>query len=250
MKNYFKGALLLCMVFFVLPFKSLASEEKDLNDFYTKLESLKRPIEILDVDMYRDGGTVSVTFAGPEGEELSFSQDGRMGSPTAGSLFLEQPLTNRQMTTKVPVDSALENLILDLLKEWLSQDIDANIYNAQWLSRQKNQGYDTKYLPTEVLEGHRKWIKMLIASVERHKNLVFKTQIAGPISKDKAIDIAKAKYGFLVQPSEKIEVQENADSFEVIFIGIDFQEDGVHYKSTMKVVVSKETGEVVSMGAI
>lgn len=250
MKNYFKGALLLCMVFFVLPFKSLASEEKDLNDFYTKLESLKRPIEILDVVMYKDGGTISVTFAGPEGEELSFYQDGRVGSPTAGGMFLSAPTINNDNKSKVPVSSTFENLILDILKEWLAQDINEEVYNAQWLTRKKNQGYDTKYLSPEVLEGHRKWIEMLIASVERHKNLVLKTQKSGQITKDKAIDIAKAKYGFLVQPSEKIEVQENADSFEVIFIGIDFQEDGVHYKSTMKVVVSKETGEVVSMGAI
>jgi len=236
--------LVISIIFTGLAFNCHASQDNDLNDFYMKFKDIKKPIEVHDVDMFHDGGTIFVTLVGPNDEELTFCMDGKMGSPTMGNLYINAPAARMQMAVKVPVAGPLEGLILDVLKEWLAQDIDETAYNEQWQNRQKMKGYNN--VPLKILEAHKRWVKMLIADVERHRSSILAVQSSGPFTREKAIDLAKHLPIIVGAPYETIKVTETPDAYTVIFVGVPFKDDGVAKKSDMNVVISKETGKMVS----
>ncbi|MDP3730469.1 MAG: hypothetical protein Q8R14_02965 [Candidatus Omnitrophota bacterium] len=235
--------LLTCILSIGLVFNSYASQDKDLNDFYMKLKDIKKPIEIYDADMFRDGGTIFVTLAGSKNEELTFCMNGKMGSPTMGSLYVNASLARTKGAIKVPAASPLEGLILDVLKEWLTQDIDEAAYDEQWQKRQKMKGYNN--VPLKILEAHKRWVKMLIADVEEHRSSVLAVQASGPFTRERAIDLAKHLSISAGEIYENIKATETPDSYTVTFVGMPFQDDGIDKKSDMNVIISKETGKIV-----
>jgi len=236
---------LACVILLGMVVSSYAAADSGLDDFYEKLKEA-RPVEVRDVAMFHDGGTVAVFLMGP-GDGLVFCKDGRMGSPTIGSLYVNAPLARAKEAVKVPSGGPVEELILDALKEWLARDIDAAAYNEAWQKRQAKLGYVEE--PLEILDAHRRWIAGLVQSVEQHRLSVLGVKGEGGFSREKAIDVAKQQ-GFIKRMSyQTIEVTETPEAYTVIFVGVPFEVEGVAKESDMNVVISKETGEMVSAEA-
>jgi hypothetical protein len=236
---------LTCMAFFGMAAGSYAAADSGLDDFYARLKEA-RPVEVRDVAMFKDGGTVAVFLMGP-GDGLVFCRNGRMGSPTIGSLYANAPLAQAKEAVKVPSGGPVEELILDVLKEWLARDIDAAAYNEGWQKRQAKHGYVEA--PEEILDAHRRWIAGLVQSVEQRRSSVLGLENAGGFTREKAIDVAK-QLGFIKRMSyQTIEVSETPEAYTVIFVGVPFEVEGVAKESDMNVIISKETGKMVSAEA-
>ena len=146
------------MIFFVLAniSNSFAAKEVDLNIVNNKLQTLTKPIEIYNIEQWRDGGSVFVGLMCSNGERFDFWLN-RNSTYPIGRLFIT--LTSHvEDQIVIPKGSELEKQIVSVLKEWLDLKIDPIEYQRNF----PNQKYSDKSL----LARHRYYVGKIIESVE------------------------------------------------------------------------------------
>jgi hypothetical protein len=135
---------------------SFADNEMDINAYSNKLKNIRKPIEIYDLEQWRDGGSLFVILVGSNQKEFSFYLNRNDDYPI-GRLFVNTPFTG-QNGVMVPKGSELENQIVSILKEWLDFKIDPIEYQKKFP--------DKKYSDNSLLARHRYYVRKIIESIE------------------------------------------------------------------------------------
>jgi hypothetical protein len=91
--------------------------------------SLSEPVELLFIEIYRDGGTIALGLQGTEGGGLSFSVDGSLGSRTPNRIYLNLDTPNGNKSVLVPRGDERERRIVELLQGWLANNFSPEEIN-------------------------------------------------------------------------------------------------------------------------
>ena len=91
--------------------------------------SLSEPVELLFIEIYRDGGTIALGLQGAEGCGLSFSVDGSLGSRTPNRIYLHEESSSGNISVLVPRGDERERRIVELLQGWLANNFSTEEIN-------------------------------------------------------------------------------------------------------------------------
>ncbi len=191
-----------------------------------QLNALSAPVEVVESDMFWDGGTIFVRLKGAKGREVVYCMDGRMMSSDQGAVFADCTHPSRG-GIKVAAGGAVERKLISMLKEWLGRTTEGDDYNVRM-------------------------VRAFIEQVSKHSADVLSASKKGEFTKKEAIKEAKLLFHrFLGDDKyDKIEVEEEQDIYRVTFIGVPFEEDGRRYKSDMQAVISKATRRMVTFASV
>lgn len=87
--------------------------------------SLKEPITIKRIDIYRDGGSIGVVLVGAEGQELSFCLDGGRKSKTRDRLYIGPSRPVRDPANLIPKGDERETAVIQMLQSILDREFSA-----------------------------------------------------------------------------------------------------------------------------
>lgn len=79
------------------------------------------PFELVQLHRWRDGGSLGFTVDDAKGQRLSFSLDGRIGSPTPGRWYIGAGHPTQEGAELVEVGGKREQALIRILDLWLSQ---------------------------------------------------------------------------------------------------------------------------------
>lgn len=82
---------------------------------------LKEPVSLVFIDIYRDGGTLSLVLEDRDRASLSFTIDGSLGSFTPNRIFLEGEFPDGRRSQMIPKGDPREAAIVVYLETWLAE---------------------------------------------------------------------------------------------------------------------------------
>ncbi|MBN1264199.1 MAG: hypothetical protein JXA25_01810 [Anaerolineales bacterium] len=82
---------------------------------------LSEPVELVFIDIYRDGGTIAIGLQDTEKRALSFSVDGCIGSFTPNRVYLNGTFPDGRTAVLIPKGDSREQRIVQLLEGWLDK---------------------------------------------------------------------------------------------------------------------------------
>ena len=108
------------------------------------LPQLNPPIVLRDLRVWRDGGSLGFVLGDGLGKTITFTVDGKLGSPTPRSMFLGVTHRDDPGAQQLPLDGAQERQLLTYLALWLDAKFDRadleRVFNTvdsrQWTQEQ------------------------------------------------------------------------------------------------------------------
>lgn len=189
-------------------------------DFEKSLRQLKEPVSVVHADMFLDGATIGVVLNDAANNFFKFCLDGKMGSASAGNFFLGVNHPS-QGGIRVASGSDTENYLIKILEYWVSL----------------NSGRE---------ESNIVMVKRILENVKARRVSEFNASAQGPFTKDEAIIEARKWYP---ENSRDVRVIETTETFNVIFVGGSFQEDGKNWQSDFTVSINKATRKLIFASA-
>lgn len=197
-----RGALgLLGAALLALPLAGLcAGEEKPpalpslgntLPEVEKALAALSEPFSVVEMDMYRDGGTVYFKVGDADGKQFVACMEGRADTGNETALYVNVPHPSHKGGLRLPTNSPAETALLGILKKLVSSEAQS----SERLAR-------------------------VVKAVEARRAKAGKFAGKAPLTKQEAIEIARTGLNQvmkdLVDRHGKAVAEDNGDFFKVI----------------------------------
>lgn len=114
-------------------FSAISANYSDLIEIPVRAEEIKliKPIDIVHAEIFRDGGTISVSLKDAQGTIFSFCLDGRLQEVGLGqepkplAVFVNATYPNDPKGEPLPVGGRKEKIILKILQDWINDHVSA-----------------------------------------------------------------------------------------------------------------------------
>ena len=104
---------------------SFASSIDGINQLTEMVPSFIHPLKLVEINRWRDGGSLGFKISGAKNNQVSFCYNGLIGSADIGFLFVGGTHASQKNSRKVTSDK-VEHALLATLKRWVNQTIKQN----------------------------------------------------------------------------------------------------------------------------
>ena len=96
----------------------------------SRVPRLSPPVNLVELHVWRDGGSLGFVVSDQSGTTISFLVDGKINSTTKGYIFLNTVYMDKAKGIQLPLGGKEESQLLSYLSSWLDSNFDRKKLDA------------------------------------------------------------------------------------------------------------------------